>query len=123
MTSRDDVATVIERTLQGGPRVLHVDYVGSPAYAQREIRLRPEEYRRLWASIRAGFKLDADGQPVRIDHAGYGPADAFYEGVGKASALATCNQWVAERLRLAGVKAPLWTPFVQGLTWRYDGQR
>ena len=105
--------------LTGGERVMHVEWVANPAYAAREVRLTPEQYRRLWASIRAGFKLDRDGKPIRIDHPGYGPRDAFYEGVGKANAFHTCNQWAAGRLRLAGVEAPLWSPFVNGLTGRY----
>ena len=105
--------------LTGGERVMHVQWTASPAYSAREIRLTPEQYRRLWASIRAGFALDADGKPIRIDHPGYGFGDAFYQGQGKANAIDTCNQWVAGRLRLAGVKAPLWSPFVQGLVWRY----
>ncbi|MDQ3077986.1 MAG: DUF2459 domain-containing protein, partial [Pseudomonadota bacterium] len=66
-----------------------------------------------------GFVLDEGGKPVRIDHPGYGPRDAFYEGFGRATAIDTCNQWVASRLRLAGVKAPPWSPFAEGLTWRY----
>ena len=103
----------------GGERVMHVEWAGDPAYAAREIRLTPGQYRQLWAAIRAGFALDLNGQPVRIDHPGYGPRDAFYEGAGKASAIDTCNQWVASRLRLAGVKAPLWSPFAEGLVWRY----
>ena len=105
--------------LIGGERVMHVQWVSDPAYGAREVRLTPEQYRRLWASIRAGFELDREGKPVRIDHPGYGMGDAFYSGVGKANAVHTCNQWVAGRLRLAGVRAPLWSPFVQGLTWRF----
>jgi len=105
--------------LTGGERVMHVEWVSDPTYAARAIRLTPEQYRRLWAAIRAGFKLDSEGRPIRIEHPGYGPRDAFYEGVGKANAVHTCNQWVASRLRLAGVEAPLWSPFVNGLTWYY----
>ena len=105
--------------LSGGERVMHVEWTRDPTWAAKEIRLTPEQYRRLWASIRAGFELDAAGRPIRIDHPGYGPRDAFYRGVGKANAVHTCNQWAAGRLRLAGVEAPLWSPFVQGLVWRY----
>jgi len=105
--------------LIGGRRVMHVEYVPSPYYAVRQIRLRPEEYRRLWAAIRANFVLDAHGRPRRIDHPGYGPADAFYRATGKASAIHTCNAVVADWLRLAGVKTSLWPPFVRGLVWRY----
>ena len=105
--------------LSGGRRVMHVEYVSEPHYAVREIRLRPEEYRRLWAAIRADFALDRAGQPQRIDHPGYGCCDAFYRATGKVSAIRTCNTWAAGRLRLAGVETSLWPPFVQGLTWRY----
>jgi len=105
--------------LIGGPQVIHAEYVTSPAYAAREIRLRPEEYRRLWAAIRAGFALDERGRPVRIAHPGYGPADAFYRASGRASMVTTCNSWMADRLRLAGIKVSAWPPFADGLLWRY----
>lgn len=105
--------------LTGGHEVIHVEYVPSPYYAERQIRLRPQEYRRLWAAVRAGFQLDARGQPQRIDHPGYGPSDAFYRGAGRASMVHTCNSWVATRLRLAGVKVSAWPPFTNGLLWRY----
>ena len=116
---RDLTLPTIWAALTGGTRVMHVEWVGDPRYAAREIRLRPEEYRRLWQSIRAEFDLDNRGRPVRIDHPGYGPGDAFYEGRGKATALRTCNNWASDRLRLAGVRTGLWTPFAQGLVWRY----
>ena len=105
--------------LTGGERVMHVQWTANPAYSAREMRLTPEQYRRLWASIRSEFELSPDGKPIRIDHPGYGFGDAFYNGKGKANAISTCNQWSADRLRVAGVGAPLWSPFVQGLVWRY----
>ena len=105
--------------LAGGKRVMHVEYVPSPYYATREVRLRPEEYRRLWGAIHADFLLDRRGRPERIDHSGYGPSDAFYRASGKANAFRTCNAVAAGWLRLAGVKTSLWPPLVSGLTWRY----
>ena len=105
--------------LTGGQRVMHVEYVPNPYYAVRQIRLRPEEYRRLWAAIRVDFELGPGGKPQRIDHPGYGPADAFYRATGKANAIRTCNAVTANWLRLAGVKTSLWPPFDNGLIWRY----
>lgn len=105
--------------IAGGKRVMHVEYVPSPYYAVREIRLRPEEYRRLWAAVRADFLVDAKGHPIYIDHPGYGSSDAFYRATGKASAIRSCNAVAAHWLRLAGVKTSLWPPFAQGLVWRY----
>jgi uncharacterized protein (TIGR02117 family) len=118
-TWSDITPRTIWSALTGGNRVLHVEYVPSPYYAVRQIRLRPEEYRRLWVAIRSDFAFDRNGRPQRIDHPGYGPGDAFYRANGKASALRTCNSWAAGRLRLAGVKTSLWPPFAQGLAWRY----
>ena len=116
---RDITPRTIWSALTGGKRVMHVEWVDNPAYADRAIRLRPEEYRRLWAAIRADFQLDAAGRPILIDHPGYGGSDAFYWATGKFNALKTCNTWAAGRLRVAGVKTSLWPPFVQGLVWRY----
>jgi len=118
-TWSDITPRTIWSALTGGNRVMHVEYVPSPYYAARQIRLRPEEYRRLWAAIHADFTLDTHGRPKRIAHPGYGPTDAFYRAVGKESAVRTCNSWVANWLRLAGVETSLWPPFQQGLVWRY----
>jgi uncharacterized protein (TIGR02117 family) len=119
----DITPRTIWSALTGGRRVMHVDYVADPSYAVREIRIRPEEYRRLWTAIRADFALDAHGRPIHLAHPGYGPSDAFYRAQGKESALRTCNSWVGGWLRLAGVKTSLWPPFVQGLVWRYRPAR
>lgn len=115
----DITPRTIWSALAGGKRVMHVEYVADPRYAAREFRLRPEEYRRLWAAIRADFALDPNGRPIHIAHPGYGCCDAFYRANGKESAIRTCNIWVARWLRLAGVKASAWSPFVPGLVWRY----
>ena len=116
---RDIRLGTILAALAGGRRVMHVEWVGDPQWHARAIRLRPEEYRRLWSAIHAGFALDPAGRPKRIAHPGYGPADAFYEGLGKANAINSCNVWAADRLRIAGVKASLWSPFAAGVVWRY----
>jgi uncharacterized protein (TIGR02117 family) len=113
---RDLRLRVAARALTRGERIVHVEWVQSPLYGGRQLRLRPEEYRRLWSAIRASFR---NSRPQLIAHKGYGRSDAFYEGVGRANAVNTCNQWTADRLRLAGVRTSLWSPFVQGLVWRY----
>ncbi len=115
----DIKAATVYHSLAGGERVVHVEYVPSPSYAVREIRLRPEEYRRLWTAIRADFALDRKGLPQRIHHPGYGPSDAFYRATGNANAIRTCNAVAANWLRLAGVKVSLWPPFTPGLIFRY----
>lgn len=115
-TWADLTPRTVARALTRGERIMHVEWARDPAYAARAITLRPAEYRRLFAAVREGFR---DNRAQLVPGKGYHDGDAFYLGAGTASAINTCNQWAAGRLRLAGVKAPLWSPFVQGLTWRY----
>ena len=115
----DVTPRTIWSALTGGERVMHVEYVPSPDYAVRQVRLRPEEYRRLWAAIRSDFELDSRGRPRRIDDPGYGPSDGVYRATGQANAIRTCHAMAAHWLRLAGVRTSLWSPFAQGLVWRY----
>ena len=117
---RDIRPRTVWAALAGGERVMHVEWVADPAWHARAIRLRPEEYRRLWAAVRASFRHDDEANSfIHIDHPGYGPDDAFYRGVGRASAVNTCNVWASDMLRLAGVRTSLWPPFAQGLDWRF----
>ena len=119
ISTRRPGADITPRTiwsaLAGGERVMHVEYVPSPDYA---VRADPPAARGISAAVgRDPRRLRARPQrrPQRIDHPGYGPADAFYRATGKASAIRTCNSGRADWLRLAGVKTSLWPPFVQGL--------
>lgn len=110
---------IVWSALAGGERVLHVERTAEPGDNLVAIRLRPEEYRRLWAAVRAQLALSDQGRPQRLAHRGYGPDDAFYQTHGRANAVNTCNQWVADQLRIAGVRVSAWTPFPPGLRWRY----
>lgn len=85
---------------------MHVDAIPEPQAGPRvrALTLRPEEYARLAAFVRASF---APGAAVH----GYGAWDAFYPARGRYSAIRTCNAWVGEALRHAGVRTGRWTPF------------
>lgn len=94
--------------------VLHVEHLRMPAAADdaRVVVLRPEEYRRLAAFVRASFQGRA------WHRTGYGRNDAFYAATGRYSAIHTCNSWTGEALRAAGVRVGAWTPFpVTVLGW------
>ncbi|MGN6620866.1 MAG: DUF2459 domain-containing protein, partial [Sphingomonas sp.] len=76
----------------------------------RAIVLRPAEYRRLAAFIRASFATAPAGERPEIFR-GYGDYDAFYSASGRYDALMTCNAWTGMALRRAGVRVGVWTPF------------
>ena len=100
-------STVVHAAIGGGPTLVHVDHLPEPAADPdvRTIVLRPEEYRRLAAFLRASFAANG------AHRFGYGPNDAFYAATGRYSALTTCNAWTGRALRAAGVRVGAWTPF------------
>lgn len=99
--------TILWAGLGSDRTVMHVGHLPFPApdADSRAITLRPAEYRRLAAFIRASFAPRGWHRP------GYFSNDAFYEARGRYSALRTCNTWTGDALRYAGVRIGAWTPF------------
>ncbi|AXJ96795.1 hypothetical protein DM480_02130 [Sphingomonas sp. FARSPH] len=97
--------TVIAAAIGSDAALLHVEHVPGPIGSARRIVLRPEEYRRLAAFVQATFK---PGSRI-LQH--YDRNDAFYPAFGHYSARYTCNSWVGDALRHAGVRVGRWTPF------------
>lgn len=106
-------ATIMTAALGSRRTLLHVEHVPRPVPDAniRRLLLRPEEYRRLSAFIRASLAPGAARYP------GYGSDDVFYESNGYYSALRTCNAWTGDALRHAGVRVGRWTPFPATLLW------
>ncbi|MES2755229.1 MAG: TIGR02117 family protein [Pseudomonadota bacterium] len=105
--------TVVAAALGSERTLVHVDHLPQPAVGAdvRAVMLRPAEYRRLVAFIRASFAERTAPQ------FGYGPNDAFYTARGRYSALTTCNAWTGDALRHAGVRVGAWTPFPATVMW------
>lgn len=98
---------------------MHVEVAGAidePLPNMRGFTVSEEGLARLLAFTRASF-AEMDGEPVRIEGAGYGPNDAFYEGVGTFNAFLGCNTWTAAALRKAGLRTGWWNPLPATLGW------
>jgi uncharacterized protein (TIGR02117 family) len=117
---------LVWRALTGdGPTALKVgNYLEPTPGDQIATQLVTEpEYHRLVAYIRRTLVRRGDGSPLLYPGSGYGDHDAFYAANGRYSALKTCNEWVAEGLREAGLKAPVWSPLAFPILWRLrDGR-
>lgn len=64
------------------------------------------------------------GEPSLVRAPGLAEGDAFYAGRTGFSALRTCNVWIGEALRTAGVRLGIWTPTPQALRlslWQFGG--
>ena len=104
--------TVLRAATGSDRTVLHVEHLRMPPAGEdaRAVTLRPDEYRRLIAFVRASFASDRPDAP-RWHRTGYGAGDAFYTATGRYSALATCNAGTGDALAAAGVRIGAWTPF------------
>lgn len=105
--------TVLRAATGSNRTVMHVAHLPAPKPGAdvRAIMLTEPQYRRLADHIRAHFAA----RPAH--HAGYGPNDVFYAADGHYSALRTCNAWVGDALRHAGVRIGAWTPFPATVLW------
>ncbi|QUJ76363.1 DUF2459 domain-containing protein [Sulfitobacter albidus] len=100
------VGTVV-RSVVGDSAVLRIDIAGAlpDNHSLRSLLLSDAQYAALLAGITA--ELTARDPVLR---AGFTPTDAFYPAHGRFHLLRTCNVWLGEKLRAAGVRFGLWTP-------------
>jgi len=97
-----------------GETTVHVDLMDGYLFRmtterQRLIRLSPPQFQALCTHIVATLKKDKEGGPIPIACEPYGNSDSFFEGVGNYHIFRTCNVWVAEGLKVAGVRVGVWT--------------
>ena len=112
----------IWRGIIGDTSVLHFDIAGKlpddlPA---RRLALTEGEFTALLDGIWATLTTGSNGQPVRSDVAGYTQTDGFFAAKGTFNILRTCNVWIGDRLRNAGVRFGIWTPMPLSISLSFD---
>ena len=55
-------------------------------------------------------------EPELIPGLSYGFGDMFFKAKGHWTPITTCNEWLAQGLRRAGIRTGLWAPFAPGVT-------
>lgn len=107
------LSTALSALFGGGPSVMHVYAMHSPAGSPDcgALVLGEGQYRALAAFLRDSFRRDGEGRVIPLPGSGYGATDLFYEAVGHYSPVETCNEWTGKALRAAGVTVGAWTPF------------
>ena len=101
-------ATVLAAAIGSDRTLIHIDHIPAPTRLDDDVRrivLTPDQYRRLSAYIRVSVVPGGGRYPGYFDY------DAFYEARGHYDAMRTCNAWVGDALRRAGVRVGMWTPF------------
>jgi uncharacterized protein (TIGR02117 family) len=102
-----DIAIASRALLGRGPAALHVQYRPGPGVNEdcRKVEISFVQYRGLANYIAATI---ASQVPAG---SGYGSTDLFYPARGRFSAFKSCNVWVGNGLKAAGLPTGLWTPF------------
>lgn len=117
----DLTVRVAVRAMTGGDALMRVAHMSEPdpSSTDRPVRISPEAYRQMAAAMERTFVRDAEGAADVLRDTGYGANDVFYEAHGTYHAFRTSNQWTADMLATAGVTIGVWTPFEQGIMWRF----
>ena len=120
--------TTLTALFGSGQALMHVDRLPRLPYrGVKKLVLRKDEFLRLLEFVQSHFPNGFEGKANA--EKGYGADDRFYpispiayrQGVPdlRYSALFTCNNWVSEGLRRAGIKTGIWTPLPFGVMWWY----
>lgn len=94
------------RAVTGDASVLRIDVFGpiDPAADYPRLSLDPAQYAALLQAI-AAIATDTP-----VPGAGHTATDAFVEAKGRFHILRTCNTWISNTLRAAGIPMGVWTP-------------
>jgi len=121
-TYQDLDPSTIWRGMTGDQSVLRFDIIGSlPAdLPARRLKLTDKQYIRLLESVWDTLAVDENALPVRIENAGYTETDGFFAARGRFHLFRTCNVWIGERLRDAGIRFGIWTPMPMSVSLSFD---
>lgn len=100
---------------------MHVIFYGKLRETEscRKISIDKESYLKLVDYISNSFSKDSVGKSQQIKGASYWNNDSFYEANGTYGLFFTCNTWANKGLKVANLKACVWTPFDKGIFYQY----
>jgi uncharacterized protein (TIGR02117 family) len=106
-TYADITASAVLTAATGDDAVIRLDALGPlpPLENLRFLHLSQAQFQALLAQTSAAFASE-----TKLNHPGFTGTDAFFPAHGHFSALRTCNVWLGETLRAAGIPFGLWTP-------------
>ena len=109
-------ATAFRIATTGGESLLRVGHYAypQPSPNHRLLRVRPKEYRRMVAAIRAALP-PAETGIARRTYTSFEPNALLYDARGRYTLRRTCNQWISDVLAAGGIRTARWAPFAGGV--------
>lgn len=102
----------------GDDAVLRLDLAGDVSGIDRLtwVAVSAAQIAALGDVVLASFARGTAGEVQAIPPAPWGQTHVFYRATGAFHLLHTCNAWVGEVLRAAGIAQGIWTPTTQALS-------
>ena len=116
---RDLRASTALSALSGSnPTLLHVTWLtdGSRHTSLHDLPITHTQYQRLAPFVRATLEPGSHRGARALPGQHYGGRDAFFAARGHYGPVTTCNTWIGDVLRYAGVDVSPWTPLAINLT-------
>lgn len=113
--------TAMQAVFLPTPSAMHVEFETVPRFDQPTvpIKVSEDEYQRLVEYVRWSFQKDFSGNFKPVSNLHYNRNDAFFYAKRSLNSFYTCNTWVNNGLKEAGLPACLWTPFDEGIFYKY----
>lgn len=99
---------------------MHVTFYPHSYRHWRKIPVCGEQLIRLNGYVINSFKRNSDGSFLLCPFPGYSEYDIFYEAKNSFSLFRTCNVWVNNAFKTAGIKTSVWSPFDFGVLFHLD---
>ena len=122
-TWRDLSLRALARSVFGDASVMHVGLAGTlpEDLRTRQLDMTAAQYDALLEAIWDSFTLT----PGEDALAAYGPFDLFFPARGRFHLGRTCNVWLGEMIRAAGLRFGAWTPLPGAVSlswWLYQSR-
>jgi uncharacterized protein (TIGR02117 family) len=116
-TYADITASAVLTAASGDNAVIRLDALGPlpPLDNLRFLDLSQAQFDALVTQTASAFTSQ-----TRLDHPGFTGTDAFFPAHGHFHLFRTCNVWLGETLRAAGIPFGLWTPANWSVTLSLD---
>lgn len=119
----DDVTfpTAMRAVFVPSPSAMHIEFEPQPLFFQPTIpvKVTREEYQNLVDYVTWSFQKDFSGNVKPVSDLHYNRNDAFFYAKRSLNSFYTCNTWVNNGLKQAGLPACLWTPFDDAIFYKY----
>lgn len=111
------LATAISAMLVPTDSVLHAELVAEPYNSSRSVatRISSQQYQQLCEYIVATM---AEDQP--LEGISFGELDQFIPATGNYHMFNTCNNWVGNGMKAAGIKVGRFTPLPKTVFWHLN---